>query len=214
MKSFLIIGLGRFGRNTALKLVELGHEVMAVDCDEERVNEILPHVTDGVIGDATKQSFIGTLGVDNFDMCIVTIGDNFQSSLECTSLLKENRARYVVARASGEVHRKFLLKNGADEVVYPEHQLAEWLAIRSSSERIFDYIELDENSAIYEVEVPEDWNGRMLSDLNIRKKYGINIIGFRLGSKVMMEVYPEMIFSRGDHIFVAGSKKAIQKIFR
>ncbi|MBQ6679702.1 MAG: TrkA family potassium uptake protein [Lachnospiraceae bacterium] len=213
MKSFLVIGLGRFGRSTAEKLIELRHEVLAVDMDEDRVNEIMPFVTDAMIGDATKESFISTLGVDNFDVCIVAIGDNFQSSLECTALLKEHRARYVVARANGEVHKKFLLNNGADEVVYPEGQLAEWLAVRCSSERIFDYIELDSESAIYEVAAPEDWDGKPLSHLNIRRKYGINVIGIREENGVTMEISPDLILTAGQRIYVAGNKKTIKKIF-
>ena len=213
MKSFLIIGMGRFGLNTAMKLLELKHEVLAVDIDEDRINEISPYVTDAMIGDCTRDSFIKSLGVEEFDMCIVTIGDDFQSSLECTSLLKENGAKYIVARANGEVHKKFLLNNGADEVVFPEGQLPEWLAIRCSSEKIFDYIELDENSAIYEVATPMDWDGKQISHLNVRRKYGINIIGVRETSHVDMDISPDMVMTGGQLIYVAGNKKTVIKLF-
>ena len=142
MKSVLLIGLGRFGRHIAMKLDELHHEVMAVDLKENRVTAVLPYVGNAQIGDATNEDFLRSLGVRNFDVCIVAIGDNFQNSLETTSLLKELGAKMVVSRAARDVHAKFLLRNGADEVVYPEKQLASWTAIRYSSDHIFDYIEL------------------------------------------------------------------------
>ena len=124
-KSILLIGLGRFGRHVAMKLDELHHEIMAVDKEERRVEAALPYVTNAQIGDATNEAFLSSLGVSNFDVCIVAIGDNFQSSLEATSLLKELGAKMVVSRAARDVHAKFLLRNGADEVVYPEKQLAD-----------------------------------------------------------------------------------------
>ncbi|MFW5669087.1 MAG: potassium channel family protein, partial [Acetivibrio ethanolgignens] len=132
MKSILLIGLGRFGRHAARKLDEMGHEVLAVDKDEERVQAALPFVTNSQIGDSTDENFLKSLGINNFDVCIVAIGDNFQSSLETTSLLKELGAKLVVSRAARDVHAKFLLRNGADHIVYPEKQLALWTAIRYS----------------------------------------------------------------------------------
>ena len=144
MKSILLIGLGRFGRHIAKKLDELHHQVMAVDKEDTRVDAVLPFVTNAQIGDATNEDFLSSLGVGNFDVCIVAIGDNFQNSLEVTSLLKELGARMVVSRAARDVHAKFLLRNGADEIVYPERQLADWVAIRYSADHILDYIELDE----------------------------------------------------------------------
>ena len=145
MKSILLIGLGRFGRHIALKLNALNHQVMAIDHNEERVNALLPFVTNAQIGDSTNEEFLAALGVGNYDACIVAIGDNFQNSLETTYLLKELGARKIIARASKEMQEKFLLRNGADEVVYPEKQLAAWTAIRCSSEHILEYIELDDD---------------------------------------------------------------------
>ena len=130
MKSILLIGLGRFGRYIAEKLHDMQHAVLAVDHDEDRVNSILPFVTNALIADSTNADFLRSLDIPNFDVCIVAIGDDFQSSLETTSLLKEFGARYVVARASRDIHEKFLLRNGADEAVYPERQFALWTAIR------------------------------------------------------------------------------------
>ena len=132
MKTVLLIGLGRFGRHIAQELNELKHQVLAVDKSEERVNQALPYVTNAQIGDSTDRMFLETLGVRDFDVCIVAIGDDFQSSLETTSLVKELGAKLVVSRAARDVHAKFLLRNGADEIVYPEKQLASWTAIRNS----------------------------------------------------------------------------------
>ena len=151
MKSILLIGLGRFGKHIALHLNHLGHQVMAVDTSEERVEAVLPLVTNAQIGDSTNADFLESLGVRNYDVCIVAIGNNFQSSLETTSLLSELGARFVVSRAATDVQEKFLLRNGANEVVYPEKQLAKWTAIRYSADHILDYIELDENHAMFEI---------------------------------------------------------------
>ena len=179
MKSILLIGLGRFGRHIAIKLDELNHQVMAVDNNESRVEAVLPYVRNAQIGDATNEDFIRSLGVRNFDVCIVAIGDNFQSSLETTSLLKELGAKMVVSRAARDVHAKFLLRNGADEVVYPEKQLASWTAIRYSADHIFDYVELDEEHGIFEISIPDAWIGKTVGELDIRKEYNVNIMALR-----------------------------------
>ena len=214
MKSILLIGLGRFGKHVAMKLHSLGHQIMAVDDDEERVNEILPYVTNAIIGDSTSETFLSSLGVSNFDVCIVAIGSNFQSSLETTSLLKELGAKQVVSRASRDVHEKFLLRNGADEVVYPEKQLATWTAIRYSSEHILDYIELDGEHAVYEVNIPANWLGKTVGQIDIRKKYNVNIMGLRNGERLELTVTPDTVLSTGKTLMVLGQYKYIQKCFR
>lgn len=214
MKSVLLIGLGRFGRGVAEKLNELHHQVLAVDKSEERVNEILPLVTDAQIGDATNETFLRSLGVDNFDVCIVTIGEDFQSSLETTSLLKELGARKVVSRASREVHKKFLLRNGADDVVYPEGQLAAWTAIRHTTEHVLDYIALDSEYAIYDLSVPEEWNGKTLAALDIRRKYNLNILAVRGKDQPSMVVTGDTTLRADQTILVLGKWKDIQKCFR
>ena len=214
MKSILLIGLGRFGKHVAMKLHSLGHQILAVDDDEERVNEILPYVTNAIIGDSTSETFLSSLGVSNFDVCIVSIGSNFQSSLETTSLLKELGAKQVVSRASRDVHEKFLLRNGADEVVYPEKQLATWTAIRYSSEHILDYIELDGEHAVYEVNIPANWLGKTVGQIDIRKKYNVNIMGLRNGERLELTVTPDTVLSTGKTLMVLGQYKDIQKCFR
>lgn len=214
MKSVLIIGLGRFGRHIAMKLNDLNHQVMAVDQNEERVNAVLPFVTNAQIGDSTNEEFLSSLGIRNFDACIVAIGDNFQNSLETASLLKELGAKKVIARASRGVQEKFLLRNGADEVVYPEKQLAAWTAIRCTSEHILDYIELDKDYSIFELEIPSDWNGKTIIEVNIRKKYGINILGIRESGKLNMNITPDTVLDNRKSVLVLGDQKQIQKCFR
>ena len=214
MKSILLIGLGRFGRHIALKLNALNHQVMAIDHNEERVNALLPFVTNAQIGDSTNEEFLAALGVGNYDACIVAIGDNFQNSLETTYLLKELGARKIIARASKEMQEKFLLRNGADEVVYPEKQLAAWTAIRCSSEHILEYIELDDEYAIFEVEIPSDWIEKCILELDIRKKYGINILGVRTNGKLNMNITPNTVLGHGTSVLVLGQEKAVHKCFR
>ena len=213
MKSILLIGLGRFGRHIAIKLDELHHHVMAVDKEDTRVDAVLPFVTNAQIGDATNEDFLSSLGVGNFDVCIVAIGDNFQSSLEVTCLLKELGARMVVSRAARDVHAKFLLRNGADEIVYPERQLADWVAIRYSADHILDYIELDEEHAIFEISIPEEWLGKTIGQLDIRKKYDINIMALKTNDIMNLEISSDTQLLKGSTMLVLGETKHIQKCF-
>lgn len=214
MKSVLLIGLGLFGQKIALELNKLNHEVMAVDTDEEKVNRVLPYVTDAQIGDATDENFLSSLGVSDYDVCFVTIGDDFQNSLETTSLLKDLGARRVVARASDDVHRKFLLRNGADEVVYPEGQLAAWTVMRYTTEHVKDFIDLDGEYDIYEIQVPDEWNGKTVGGLDIRKKYNLNLLAVREDGKPSMGVSSDTLLLNGQTIFVLGKWKDIQKCFK
>lgn len=213
MKSILLIGLGRFGKHIAIHLNQLGHQVMAVDCVEERVDAVLPFVTNAQIGDSTNAGFLESLGIRNFDVCIVAIGNDFQSSLETTSLLKELGARLVVSRAARDVQAKFLLRNGADEVVYPEKQLAKWTAIRYTADHILDYIELDEDHAMFEVSVPKDWVGRTIGQIDIRKKFNINIMGIKKRGKLELSVSPDVVLELEDTMLVLGSNRNLQKCF-
>ncbi|MCR4675388.1 MAG: TrkA family potassium uptake protein [Lachnospiraceae bacterium] len=213
MKSVLLIGLGNFGMMTAKKIHELGHQVMAVDKNEARVNEVLPYVTNALIGDSTNESFLESLGINNFDVCIETIGSDFQSSLETTSLLKELGGKMVVSRANREVQAKFLLRNGADEVVNPEKQIAKWTAIRYTSDHILDYIKLDENHAIFEVDIPSSWIGKEIKDVDIRKRYGINIMAIKENGNMNLSLLPETKFMEHQTLLVLGEHKAIQKCF-
>lgn len=211
MKSILLIGLGRFGQHTARKLNDLGHQVMAVDSNEERVEGALPYVTNAQIGDSTSWEFLSSLDIPSFDACIVAIGDKFQNSLETTDLLKELGARKVIARASRGVQEKFLLRCGADEVVYPEKQLAAWTAIRCTSEHILDYIELDENYSIFELSVPQEWQGRSVLQLDLRKKYGINILGIRKEGGLDMRIGPDTLLDGENSVLILGQQREVNR---
>ena len=214
MKAILLIGLGRFGKHIAMHLNQLGHQVMAVDHVEERVDAVLPFVTNAQIGDSTNADFLKSLGIRNYDVCIVAIGNDFQSSLETTSLLKELGAELVVSRAARDVQAKFLLRNGADEVVYPEKQIAKWTAIRYSADHILDYMELDEDHAMFEIPVPKDWSGQTTGHIDIRKKFNINIIGIKRNGKLGLSVSPNSVLGGEDTMLVLGRTRDLQKCFR
>lgn len=213
MKNILLIGLGRLGRHLAQNLYEMGHQIMAIDSVEERVNNILPYVTSAIIGDTTNENFMSSLGIKNFDVCIVAIGSDFQSSLETTSLLKELGATKVVARASRDTQAKFLKKNGADEIIYPEKQLAKWAAIRYTANHVLDYIELDEKNSIFEVEVPSAWIGLSIAQIDIRRKFGINILGVKHSGVMNVVVTPDMMLTDKDTLMVIGEYSNIKKCF-
>lgn len=213
MKSILLIGINTFGSMIAKQLHELGHQVLAVDRNEARINAVLPIVTDAQIGDSTNELFLRSLGVSSFDVCIVTIGSDFQSSLETTSLLKELGGRLVVSRADREAQAKFLLRNGADEILMPEKQIAQWAAIRYASDHILDYISLDAEHAIYEVSVPRDWIGKTIGQIDIRKRYGINIMVVKQNGKMNLSITPETVLDERMTMLVLGEKKAMQKCF-
>ncbi len=213
VKSVLLIGLGRFGKHIALQLDALGHEVMAVDHNEDRVNDALPFVTNAQIGDSTNVEFLASLGIGNYDLCIVAIGNDFQSSLETTSNLKELGAKLVVSRASRDVHAKFLLRNGADEVVYPEKQVAKWTSIRFTSNHIIDYIELDDTHSIFEVSVPKQWIGMSIGQVDIRRKYDINIVAVKQNGGMNVAVTPDTLLTDDKTLLVIGEYRALQKCF-
>ena len=212
-KNVLLIGAGRFGKHMAMQLNQLGHQVMAVDIDETRINDVMNIVTNAQIGDSTNAEFLKSLGVGNFDVCIVAIGGDFQSSLETTAYLKDLGAKLVVSRAARDVQARFLLRNGADEVVYPEKQLANWTAIRYSSEHIFDYIQLSDDHAIFEISIPENWLGKTVGNIDIRKKYNITIMALRRDGKLEMSITPDTVLDKDVTMLVLGASRDIQKCF-
>ena len=214
MKTVLLIGLGRFGANMAKELNNLGCQVMAVDINEERVNDALNYITRAQIGDSTKREFLKGLGIKNFDLCVVTISDNFQNSLETTSVLKELDAKFIVSRAANDAQEKFLRLAGADDVVYPESQMAKWAAIRYGLDNILDYIELDDNHAIIELNVPKGWIGKSIGELDIRRRFGINIMGVKRNNILNVDITPDTILSEDKTLFVVGEYRALQKCFK
>ncbi len=212
MKSVLIIGAGQFGAHIARSMTQLKCEVMAVDTDESRINAILPLVTNAQIGDSTNEDFMRTLGIPDYDVCIVTISGNFQNSLETTALLKELGAKKVIARAQNDVQEKFLLRNGADETVYPEKQTAVRIATKEASDDILDVFQLDRDVNIYEVRVPKNWNEKTIAGLDVRKKYHLNLIAVRVNDQLTVPM-PDMVLHTGDEVLVMGATKDIQKQF-
>ncbi|MBQ9598816.1 MAG: TrkA family potassium uptake protein [Clostridia bacterium] len=212
MKSVLIIGIGEFGKNIAKEMNNLGCEVMAVDISEPHINEILPYVTNAIIGNSTSREFVKSLSVHEYDVCIVSVGNHFQTLLETTTLVKELGAKRVIARASDDVQMKFLLRNGADEVVYPEKQMAMRIATKYASDSILDFVQLDNNYTLYQMKAPKEWYGQTVQQLDVRKKYNINIISIKRGIGVFMpaaetEIIPE------DKVFVMGELESIKRCF-
>ena len=212
MKSILIIGLGRFGSYMAKKFAELGNEVMVMDKDEERVNELLPFVTSAQIGDATKLSVLESLDAESYDLCVVCVGENFQSSLEATSLLKEAGAKWVLSRASTEIQAKFLLRNGADEVIYPERDAAERCAVKYGSNKVFDYIEMAEGYSILEIPPMHGWVGKSIGQLAVRSRYHVSIHGIKVDGHLQFLTHPDRVLDKKDHLMIVGMKKDIDRI--
>ena len=213
MKSVLIIGAGQFGTHIAKRMEELRCEVMVVDNNEDCINDIVSYVTNAKIGDGTNEEFLRTLGIDNFDVCFVTLGSHFQTSLETTSLLSELGAKKVVSRATNDVQMKFLLRNGADEAVYPEKQTALRIATKYASDNILDYFHLENGIYLYELKVPKDWCGKKLGQIDIRKKYKINVLTIKRNNEVIMPS-AETVIQQDDVAFVLGESKDIHKIFK
>ena len=213
MKSVLIVGAGQFGMHIAKRMAQSRCEIMVVDSEEERIKTILPYATNAQIGDSTNEDLLAALEVSSFDVCFVTIGKNFQSSLETTSMLKELGAPFVVSRASCDAQEKFLLRNGADEVLYPEKQLAKWSAIKYGSKNLLDYIVVDEDTAIFEVAVPMLWIGHSVGKIDVRKKHSINIIAIKQNGKLSGPVMPDTVLSKDMTLLVMGDYKSVSKCF-
>lgn len=215
MKSILIIGMGRFGNHLCRKMLELKNQVMIIDTDEAKLTSMMPVVTSAKIGDCTDVEVLKSIGVGNFDICFVCIGTNFQSSLEITSLLKENGAKYVVSKATRDIQAKFLLRNGADEVIYPDRDMAEETAMRYSADHIFDYIELDEEYSVYEIPVLEKWVGKSIKEVNFRVEYNVNILGTK-NEDDKMQLMPgaDYVFKKEEHLMVIGRNEDVNKILK
>jgi trk system potassium uptake protein TrkA len=214
MRSVLVIGIGRFGKHLSMKFSEIGNEVMVVDKHEDRVRELMPYVTSAQIGDCTDESVLRALGIKNFDICFVCIGGDFQASLEITSLLKELGAKRVISKAGRDIHAKFLLRNGADEIVYPERDLAEKYAVRYSSNNLFDYIELTKDVSIYEIPPLDSWMGKSIREVNVRVKYHVSILATKVNGVISPMPPADHVFRENEHLMVLGNHSDITKILR
>lgn len=208
----LVIGLGRFGTHLATKLTQLVNEVLVIDRDEDSVNKIEPYVTRAQIGDCMNEDVLRALGVGNFDVCFVCISENFQSSLEITSLLKELGAPFVVSKADREIHAKFLKKVGADEVIYPERDMAQRTAMRYSSRNAFDYFEVSPEYALIEMLPLESWTNKTLRELDLRTKHRVNVIGIKIDGKVNPLVSADHVIVADEHVLIAGWKSDILRL--
>lgn len=214
MKSFLVIGLGRFGSYLSIKLASLKNEVMVVDKNEEAVKEVAQYVNNCSIVDCTDETVLKEVGVRDFDYVFVCIGDDFKSSIEITSMAKELGAQNVISMASDDMHAKFLLKNGADKVVYPEKNLAEKLAVKFSADTAFDYIELTEEYFISEIKVPDIWVDKSIRDANIRAKHNLNILATKNNEKVFPMPGADYVFKGDEHLIVMGKNTDVQKFIK
>ncbi len=214
MKSILIIGLGRFGTHLCKDLSRLNNEIMIVDQDESRLEDLLPLVVSAKIGDCTNEKVLKSLGIGNFDVCFVCIGNNFQSSLEITSQLKELGAKYVVSKANRDIHAKFLLRNGADEVVYPDSDIAEKIAVRFSANQVFDYTELGNGYSIYEIAPFPGWIGKTVKEVNFRAVYNANIIGVKADGSMKLTPGPDYVFQQDEHLMILGHQSDVEEIVK
>lgn len=214
MKSILIIGLGRFGHHLCMNLTKQGNEVMIVDETEEDIEDLVPYVTSARVGDCTNPEVLKSLGVGNFDLCFVCIGTNFQSSLEITCMLKELGARYVISKANRDIHAKFLLRNGADEVIYPDRDIAEKLAMKWSANHVFDYIEVSDDCSIYEIPPCKSWLGRSIRQVDARAKYHVNILGAKCGEELQMLPGADYVFKEEEHLMILGRNADVTKLLK
>lgn len=214
MKQVLLIGLGRYGQNIAVRLNEMGHQVMAVDKDEKRVNAILDIVTNAQIGDSTDREFLESLGVRNFDYVIIAIAGDFESSMITTVMVKELGAPNVISRASSEIQEQLLKNNGADVVIYPEKTVGIWTANRYVSEHVLDYFDLADGYSIYEISMPVSWVGKTLASMDIRSKYGINILAVRSGEHLNVTMDPNEKFVKSQSLLVLGKSENVHRCFK
>lgn len=212
MRSVLIIGLGRFGKTLATKFYDIGNDVMVVDNNEDNIREFMEYSVNAKIADCTQINVLESLGVSDFDICFVCIGSNFQASLEITSQLKELGAKKVISKANTNIHAKFLGRNGADEVVFPERDMAEKLAVQYSLSNIFDYTEISGDTGIYEIPILNAWYGHSIVELNVRNKYKINILAIKKGEDDITLPEADYVFDYMDHIYVLGKQRDIEKL--
>ncbi len=214
MKSFVVLGMGRFGQSIAKTLYELGHEVLVIDSDEEIIQDMTEYVTHAVIGDATDEDVLKSLGVRNFDVAVVAIGGDIQSSILVTLILKEMQVKYVLAKARSEIHARVLQKMGADRVVFPERDMGTRVAHNLVSTNILDYIELSPEYSIVEIVSPKAWVGKSLIDLNVRVTYGINIMAIKNNLKINISPKADDIIKPNDYIVIIGSNEDINRMTR
>ena len=209
MISILLIGMGKFGRTLGEKLLELGDEVMIVDKSEDVINSLAPRYTNALIANCMSMDNLETMDIPSFDACIVAIGEDFQASLEITSNLKDCGAKRVVSRATTEIQRKFLLRVGADEVIYPDADIAEKLAVRLNTENVINYADLDSEYSIFEIALPKKWLKKSIVEINPRGQYGMNILTVKNGGTLISDLDGSYVFQEGDQLLVFGNTERL-----
>ncbi len=209
MKSFLLIGMGKFGRTLGQKMLNMGDEVTIVDKNEDIINSLAPRYTNALIANCMNLDNLRTMDIPSYDACIVAVGEDFQASLEITSNLKDLEAQRIISRAATEIQSKFLSRVGADEVIYPDRDIAEKLAIRLNSSNVINYIDLDTEYSIFEIACPKKWVKKRLIDINPRKNLGMNILTVKKGAEVSYELDGEYVFEEGDQLVVFGNTERI-----
>ncbi|GKU23928.1 potassium channel family protein [Clostridium folliculivorans] len=211
-KQFVVIGLGRFGTSVAKTLYDLGNDVLAIDVDEDLVQEISDSVTHAVQMDATDESALKTLGVRNFDVAVITIGENIQASVMVTLLVKELGVKYIVAKGHSDLHAKVLYKIGADRVILPEKDMGVRVAHNLVSSTILDYIDLSPDYSIIEIESPKEWHNNSLRDLSLRTRFGINVMAIKKEHDINITPNAEEVIEAGDILVAIGSTEDLGKL--
>lgn len=211
-KSVLIIGIGRLGSHLAEKMQDLGHDVMILDNREEKIAPLVSVISDARVAEYTREDVLAALDIPSFDICFVTIGDNLEASILTTVNLKKLGAKYVAARARDDLQCEILKKIGADEIIYADGETADKLAIRHNGKNIFDYVALSDGYAIFEVPIIKQWVGRSIMELDVRKKFKLNIIAIKRDGKLDPNPMPEFVFEADDHIFVMGKSQDVFKM--
>ena len=211
-KQFVIIGLGRFGSSVAKTLYALGHDVLAIDYNEDLVQEISDSVTHAVQMDATDENALRTLGLRNFDVSVVTIGANIQASIMATLLVKDMGIKYIIAKGNSDLHAKVLYKIGADRVILPEKDMGVRVAHNLVSSSILDYIELSPDYSIIEIESPKEWYGKSMKELSLRSKYGINVMAIKRNNEVNISPDADDVINKDDIVVAIGSAEDLTKL--
>ena len=211
-KTFLIIGMGTFGHHLCRELAKQNCEIMVVDAVAEAVEDVLNLVVSAKVGDCTNAEVLRSFGVADFDACFECVSSDFKNSLQITSLLKELGARKVICKANDDIHKKFLLRNGADQVIYPEKEAATSLAVSESSDDIFDCIPLTADYSIYELKVPDRWVGKSIAELSVRKEYRLNILALLTETGIQPMPEASHVFREEEHLMVMGLVEDVRRL--
>lgn len=212
MKSFIVIGAGKFGHYFCKFLSREDVEIMIVDGDEEKLSDMLSYVSSAKVGDCTRRDVVKGLGVEDFDEAVVCVPESFQNSLQIVDLLNEYGAKNITAVASTEIQAKFLLKNGADHIIFPDRDMSERLAVAIANDSIFDFLKLSEDHAIYEIIPPKRWITQSILAVDVRRRHSVNIIAVKTPEGRLFLPGPDYVFNAEDHLIVFGKDKDIEKL--